>query len=164
MFEDLCLYLETELIGCEEIAHDRRNALEDTTPNETAASPPNLFGHGILFSGDPRQIPNTNPPIIFANLLDFNVHFLMSVPHDERLKLLIQNHDELPLSFLYNVGSWLTHLGNTPEIFGCGFPRIFAGKTSLFLRNSRFAESTLQGLIINNNNNQAKFEIGPVSQ
>ncbi|KAI9772984.1 MAG: hypothetical protein M1840_008866 [Geoglossum simile] len=42
--------------------------------------------------------------IIFANLLDFNVSSLKPVPRDERLMLLIQNCDELPLSLLYNTG------------------------------------------------------------
>lgn len=43
-------------------------------------------------------------PFIFANLLDFNVSRLNSIPQDERLKVLIQNCDELPLSLLYNTG------------------------------------------------------------
>jgi hypothetical protein len=42
--------------------------------------------------------------IIFANMLDFNVYSLKLVPRDERLMLLIQNCDELPLSLLYNTG------------------------------------------------------------
>lgn len=43
-------------------------------------------------------------PLIITNLLDFKVLDLKSVPHEERLKLLIQNCDELPLSLLYNTG------------------------------------------------------------
>lgn len=43
-------------------------------------------------------------PIILANLLDFNVSALKSVKQEDRLKLLIQNCDELPLSLLYNTG------------------------------------------------------------
>jgi hypothetical protein len=54
-------------------------------------------------------------PIILANLLDFNVSNLKIVPHKERLKLLIQNCDELPLSLLYNTGPRISIQGH-PEL------------------------------------------------
>jgi hypothetical protein len=54
-------------------------------------------------------------PIIFANLLDFNVYSLKPVPVDERLKLLIQNCDELPISILYNTGPRISIRGH-PEL------------------------------------------------
>ena len=47
-------------------------------------------------------------PMILANLLDFNVVALKSVPESERLKLLIQNCEELPLSLMYNTGPRLS--------------------------------------------------------
>lgn len=43
-------------------------------------------------------------PIILANLIDFNVSGLKYVPEAERLMLLIQNCEELPLSLMYNTG------------------------------------------------------------
>lgn len=63
-------------------------------------------------------------PIIFANLLDFNVHSLMSVPQDERLKVLIQNCDELPLSLLYNTGPRIC-IREHPELGW--IPKVVAG-------------------------------------
>lgn len=62
-------------------------------------------------------------PIIFANLLDFNVYSLMPEPEDERLKLLIQNCDELPLSLLYSTGPRMCvkeqpELGWVPKAIG----------------------------------------------
>lgn len=42
-------------------------------------------------------------PIILANLLDFNVFGLKSIPPGERLRALIDNCDEIPFSLLYNV-------------------------------------------------------------
>lgn len=54
-------------------------------------------------------------PIILANLLDFNIFNLKIVPREERLKLLIQNCDELPLSLLYNTGPRMSIQGH-PEL------------------------------------------------
>lgn len=47
---------------------------------------------------------SSDRPLIITNLLDFKVFDLKLVPNEERLKLLIQNCDELPLSLLYNTG------------------------------------------------------------
>jgi hypothetical protein len=67
--------------------------------------------------------PNDGP-IILANLLDFNVYSLKLVPKKERLKLLIQNCDELPLSLLYNTGPRIC-ISNHPELGW--IPRKIAG-------------------------------------
>jgi hypothetical protein len=64
-------------------------------------------------------------PIILANLLDFNIFSLKLVPSsEERLKLLIQNCDELPLSLLYNTGPRMSIRGH-PELGW--IPRSIAG-------------------------------------
>jgi hypothetical protein len=63
-------------------------------------------------------------PIILANLLDFNVFTLKHMSHEERLKLLIQNCDELPLSLLYNTGPRVSVMGH-PELGW--IPRSIAG-------------------------------------
>ncbi|GES61977.1 hypothetical protein ATETN484_0006063600 [Aspergillus terreus] len=44
-------------------------------------------------------------PLILANLLEFNVSALKTMPSAERLRLLIQSCDELPLSLLYNTSN-----------------------------------------------------------
>ncbi|KAI9768050.1 MAG: hypothetical protein M1839_004210 [Geoglossum umbratile] len=54
-------------------------------------------------------------PIIFANMLDFNVHSLKVVPRQDRLALLVQNCDELPLSILYSTGPRMCIKGH-PEL------------------------------------------------
>ncbi|KAJ6099385.1 hypothetical protein N7467_000920 [Penicillium canescens] len=53
--------------------------------------------------------------LIFANLLDFNVSDMKKTPSDQRLKLLIQSCDELPLSLLYNEPSLPDELGWIPS-------------------------------------------------
>jgi hypothetical protein len=54
-------------------------------------------------------------PLIITNLLDFQVLDLKFVPDEDRLKLLIQNCDELPLSLLYNTGPRMSIQG-CPEL------------------------------------------------
>jgi hypothetical protein len=54
-------------------------------------------------------------PIILANLVDFNVSGLKFVAPEERLKLLIQSCNELPLSLLYNTGPRVSIKGH-PEL------------------------------------------------
>ncbi|KAH0556008.1 hypothetical protein GP486_006049 [Trichoglossum hirsutum] len=63
-------------------------------------------------------------PIIFANMLDFNVYPLKLIPRQERLPLLVQNCDELPLSLLYNTGPRICIKGH-PELGW--IPRDIAG-------------------------------------
>ncbi|RYP48891.1 hypothetical protein DL768_005315 [Monosporascus sp. mg162] len=53
--------------------------------------------------------------LIIANLLDFNVYSLRNIPPEERLMLVIQGCDEIPLSILFNKGPRVNIPGH-PEL------------------------------------------------